>query len=134
MVQPSADVCHRHVLTAQWRLWLCGNRDCFEHSKTPHRKCWSLLKFLCGEPILIILVTQLVKKLTNLYNQKFRTIVIPNSLALDSVLKHTNLQTVFFITGLVAIERTTQLRHSDGPILLPTTQCSFRRLKSTLHF
>jgi len=40
-------------------------------------------------------ITQLVKKLTNLYNRKFRTIVIPNSLALDAVLYHTNLQTVF---------------------------------------
>ena len=38
-------------------------------------------------------VIQPVKKWTNLYNKKFRTIVIPNSLALDSVLYHTNLQT-----------------------------------------
>jgi hypothetical protein len=57
--------------------------------------------------------------------------VIPNSLPLDPVLNHTNLQTVLFVI-LVAVEQTTQLLHSDGSTLLPPRQCSVRRKKSTL--
>jgi hypothetical protein len=97
IVHPSADVCHRHVLTAQWRLWLCGDQDRLEHSKTPHRKCWTLAKFLCGEPFLIILKSLSWSRNWQICKtKKFSTIVIPNSLALDAVLNHTNLQTVSF--------------------------------------